>query len=483
MTDYEDDERIPPCDLAAEAAVLSAILLHPDSAAEVFSVLQPEQFFSDANRQIAVALFELSQQGGPIDILTVRAWLKDRDRLQRVGGPSYLAQILDCVPAVSNVAAYAELVKDKWRTRQLISTCQLFAAQGYGHAGPAQPLCDQAEAAVAAIARSDSSSDVHPLADSVDKAYKRIELAAKGGGGRTGVPTGFTKLDQLTGGWQATDLIVVAARPGKGKTAFGIEQALVAGRFAGSVFGEEAAPGGIASLVFSLEMPEEQLAMRLICMEARADLSSVRQGKIGKDAWTRLTAAAGDLHRVRMLIDDKGGIPVYELRSKVMRTKAALAKKGIRLGLCVIDYLQKLTTRDPLAKTRAEVVGSIARSLKDVARDAEVPIIALAQLNRSSEQGSRRPVLSDLRESGDIEQEADVVAFLYEQDKPETPGQGVSPADVAKKSRLPREVELIVEKQRNGPVGAVTMLWTPACTRFDDMAEERYDEWKDTLPA
>jgi replicative DNA helicase len=487
----EDPSRVPPCDLDAEAAVLSAIMLKPDVAAEAFSVAQPHHFFSDANRNIALALFDLYQSNSPIDILTVRAWLADRDKLNRSGGSSYLALILDSVPSVSNVETYAEIVRDKARTRTLIATCSQFAAIGYTHAGSAQEICDQAEAAVGSIARDDASGDVQPLTVSVGKAFQRIQAASKGSAGRTGAPTGFAKLDRLTGGWQATDLIIVAARPGMGKTAFGIGQALATARYGGMVFGEEQTVGGCASLVFSLEMPDEQLAMRLICMEARADLQAVRQGMVGTETWRRLTSTAADLHKVRMHIDMTGGIQVYELRSKVMRAKAKLAKLGQRLSLVVVDYVQKITTNDPRARSRTEYVGSVVRSLKDVARDAEVPIMALAQLNRAIEQGSnRRPMLSDLREAGDLEQEADVVAFLYDpnrKDESQADRDEDDPVKIAEKARKPRDVEFIIEKQRNGPVGTVKMRWTPACTRFDDPApsyqslapQEAAPHWQD----
>jgi len=473
------DDRVPPCDVQAEGAVISAVLLHPESASEAFSVVQPEHFYSDANRQICAALLELFQQGKTIDILTVRSWLTERDKLQRIGGAKYLAEILDCVPAITNVGVYASIVRDKWRKRQIIATCQMFAAQGYGHVGTSQELCDEVEAAVSSIARDEVDIGVHPLSVAVDAAYKRIQVASQSGGGRTGVPTGIPRLDDLTGGWQATDLIVLAARPGVGKTALAMHQALVVGSFHGSVFGEPEAPAGVASLVFSLEMPEAQLAMRLICMESGCDLSEVRKGMVPKTWWPRLTAAAGSLHKVRMFIDDQTGLPVFAMRSKVMRTKAELQKKGMRLGLVVVDYLQKMTTRDPSLHSRAEVVGAIARGLKDIARDAEVPVMALSQLNRSSEQGSRRPQLSDLRESGDIEQEADVVAFLYDPNGPTKPdknkGDEENRAQAKADARKPRKIELLIEKQRNGPVGSVKLGFIAGCTKFAELTDE-YDD-------
>ncbi len=473
--EYEDEpvvddflHRVPPHELTGEAAVLSAILLRPDCAAEAFAIVHPDQFYSDANKQIGLALLELFQQNAAIDILTVRSWLEKRGKLQRVGGARYLAEILDCVPAITNVATYAEMVRDAWRKRQLITTCHLYAAQGYTHAGPAQDLVEDAENAIAAIARDETDAGFTVLKDAVSDAFHQIEIAARNGQGRTGAPTGMAKLDKLTGGWQATDLIIVAARPGMGKTAFALHQAVVVGQYSGSVFGEDPAPGGVASLFFSLEMPKAQLAMRMICTEAECDLAKVRSGTVPKSYWDRLTPASARLHSVRMYIDDHTGVPVLQLRSKVLRQKMELERKGIRLGLVCVDYLQKMTTRDPVVHSRAEVVGSIARSLKDVARDANVPVMALSQLNRSMEQGNRRPVLSDLRESGDIEQEADVVAFLYDPNG----GDSKSEARTDKDSDDAQELELIVAKQRNGPVGTVKLGFVRRFTKFGELADD-----------
>jgi replicative DNA helicase len=469
--------RIPPNDLDAEAAVLSAVLLSRESLDKVMPLLSPDHFYSEANRRIFEGFLDLHLSGRPIDILTTRSWLADRELLQRVGGASYLAQIADAVPAISNVDDYARIVREKWRLRQLISACQQVAAEGYGVVENAQAFIDQAEQDVYQIARTPESTTVQSIKDVIQATFIQLNESLQRGNRITGVPTGFTKLDGLTGGLHAGDLVIVAARPGMGKTSFVLNLAVNVAlpKLVESEADPDEGPGanvrqepGHGVAVFSLEMPREQVAARLLCSEARIDVSKLRQGYLQKDDWTKLTKAAAELAKLPIWIDDASDLSVLELRGKVRRLQAmADAKETQRLGLVVIDYMQ-LMTGNPRATSREQQISEISRSLKKLAKDLRVPVIALSQLNRAVEtRGTKdkRPQLSDLRESGAIEQDADTIVFIYrddyyEKDNPEVAGLA----------------ELIISKQRNGPTGTVKVRFTKASTRFDNLAGEDYDD-------
>lgn len=466
------EERVPPHDLAAESAVLSAVLLSRDTLDKVQPIVAPEHFYSDANRKIYEAFADLSSHDRPIDILTVRSWLDDRGLLQRVGGARYLAEILDAVPAISNVDDYARRIKEKWRMRELITTCRRVAAEGYGTIEDVQKFIDSAEQSVYDIARTPESTTVLPLKDVIQSTFVRLNASLQRGSRVTGTPTGFTKLDKLTGGLNEGDLVIVAARPGMGKTSFVLNMAVnVAlpklvqsrdGEGGESTHQEEGA--GVA--VFSLEMPREQLAARLLCSEGRVDVSKLRQGYLQREDWTRLTKAAGELAKLPIWIDDTSDLSVLELRAKVRRIQAMQGDRG-RLGLVMIDYLQ-LMSGNPRVTSREQQISEISRNLKKLAKDLSVPVVALSQLNRAVEtRGTKdkRPQLSDLRESGAIEQDADMIVFIYRDDyyNPEDP----AAAGLA---------ELIVAKQRNGPTGRIKIRFTKAWTRFDNLAEEEYEE-------
>ncbi len=470
------DGRVPPNDLDAEAAVLSAILLSRDALDKVQPILQPEHFYSDANRKIFEAFTDLSSKGRPIDILTTRSWLADRELLQRAGGSAYLAQILDSVPAVANVDDYAKTVREKWRMRQLISSCQRVAAEGYGTVDNVQQFIDMAEQSVYEIARTPEATTVQHVKDVIRTTFDRLNEALQRGNRITGTPSGFTRLDKLTGGFNPGDLIITAARPGMGKTSLVLNIAVnVAlpqlvesespedpdGGMAGNVRQESGA--GVA--VFSLEMPKEQLAARLLCSEARVDVSKLRTGHLQREDWTRLTKAAGELAKLPIWIDDASDLSILELRAKVRRIQAMHAPR--KLGLVVIDYMQ-LMTGNPKITSREQQISEISRGLKKLAKDLGVPVIALSQLNRAVEtRGTKdkRPQLSDLRESGAIEQDADTILFIYREEyynKEDPAAEGLA--------------ELILAKQRNGPTGSIKVRFTKSCTRFDNLAEEDYDD-------
>jgi len=459
--------RVPPHDLDAEAAVLSAILLDRDALDRVLEFLKPDHFYSEANGRIFEAATKLALDGTPIDIVSVASWLRDREKLVQVGGAGYLAQLSDATPAVAHVGAHAKTVREKWRVRQLIATCQRIAAEGYGDTGAVQEFIDGAEQAVYELARTPESTAVVPIAHALKEAFQQITAAAARGDRITGRSTGYEKLDAKIAGLHDGDLTIVAARPGMGKTSFVLNLAV-------NIASPRAVEGGAQTMdgvaVFSLEMPREQLATRMVCSEGRVDLGKLRQGMLQADDWRRLNEAASYLSSLPIWLDDTPAIGVLELRAKVRRMQAEYNRPATpttperRLGLVVIDYLQLMKGRDGVA-SREQEISEISRALKGLAKELRIPVIALSQLNRAVETRStkdKRPQLSDLRESGAIEQDADTIIFIF---RPEyydenTPLKGVA--------------ELIIAKQRNGPTGKVLTKFAEAYTRFDNLDPRDY---------
>jgi replicative DNA helicase len=471
--------RVPPHDLDAEAAVLSAILLSSESFDQVSELLHAEHFYSDANRRIFEAVVALQTANAPVDVVTVATWLRDRERLQQVGGTPYLAQLTDSIPAVAHLEAYGKVVREKWRVRQLIATCQRFAAEGYGNCGEVQEFIDQAEQAVFDIARVAENTAVRPVSEAIKGAFDIIVAAAKRGGGITGVSTGFDRLDRKCAGLHKGDLYIVAGRPGMGKTAFVLNIAVNvatprrartndAGDPLGA--GDTEQPGwGVG--FFSLEMPREQLASRLLGAEARVDVSRLRSGTVKNEDWNKLTDAAARVGRLPLWLYDTPALGLLDLRAKIRRLKAEITRKtgdgpeAQDLGLVVVDYLQLMQGRRD-AQSREQEISELSRGLKQLAKEMAVPVIALSQLNRSVETRTtkdKRPQLSDLRESGAIEQDADTIIFIYRDEYyfQESPDKGVA--------------EIIIAKQRNGPTGTIKVRFTPEYTRFDNLATEDYE--------
>ena len=463
--------RIPPSDLEAEGAVLSAVLLSEDAFADASEVLRAEHFYADANRRVYEAVVDLQESGRPVDVVTVAGWLRDRERLGQVGGTPYLALLTDATPAVAHVGDHARTVREKWRLRQLIGMCQTFAAEGYALADDVQGFIDEAEQAVFDIARVPEGSSTVPVKEAIKMAFKKLTEAAKRGEGITGVPTGFDDLDAKCAGLHEGDLYIIAGRPGMGKTAFVLN---LAANVAMPVTrnGEdgptEEAGAGVA--FFSLEMPKEQLASRMLACEARVDVSKIRSGQIGQDEWHKLTDAAGRLGRLPLWIDDTPAISLLDLRAKVRRLKAEADRKtgdgpeSGGLALVVIDYLQLMQGRKG-AQSREQEISEMSRGLKQLAKEMGVAVIALSQLNRSVETRNakdKRPQLSDLRESGAIEQDADTIMFVYRDEYyfEESPDRGIA--------------EIIIAKQRNGPTGKIRTRYTAEFTRFDNLARDEY---------
>lgn len=404
---------MPPHDLDAEAAVLSAILLSRDALDSVLDVLKPEHFYSDANGRIFEAAMELAVSGSPIDIVAVASWLRDRERLALVGGPSYLAQLAEATPAVAHVVAHATIVYEKWRLRALIATCQRIAAEGYGDVGDVHTFMVTSARDVDTLALAQRTDDVMTVKQVLVSAIHRVSLAASSPQGILGVPTGYDKLDAKMAGLNDGDLTIVAARPGMGKTSFALNIAVnVASPRNSIVDGRDVRDPETGVVVFSLEMPRDQLGLRVVCSEGCVDLGKVRTNFLTPTDWSRMTEAATHLSGLPIWIDDTPGIGLSEMRAKVRRIQAAYNREALpadatreevparRIGLVVIDYLQ-LMRGDVHAASREQEVGEISRGLKGLAKELGVPIIALSQLNRSVETRStkdKRPQLSDLRE-------------------------------------------------------------------------------------
>ena len=466
------DQRVPPQDLDAEAAVLSAVLLERSAIDQVGPLLKPTDFYSEANRRIYEAAIELATTGAPIDLVTVAGRLRETDRLNQVGGSPYLVQLVDSTPSVANVEYYAATVRDKAVKREVIAKCQLAVAEGYQDIGSAADYADRTEQAIYDVNRAVKSGAPEKVGEVARRVIQEITDAANRGERVTGRPTGFERYDAKTAGLHNGDLTVIAARPGMGKTSFVLNLAVnVASPTPTPVIsdtGETRELPGLGVAVFSLEMPREQLASRMVCAEGRVDVGKLRQGMLQDRDWGNLTQAASFLYRLPIWIDDTPSLGVLEIRAKVRRLQAEYERNlapgtGKRIGLVIVDYLQLMSGH---GSSREQEISEISRGLKRLAKELNVPVVALSQLNRSVEtRGSKdkRPLLSDLRESGAIEQDADNVVFIYRDDYYD--------ADAETKGTA----ELIIAKQRNGPVGKVKVRWDPYCTRFDNLAAGQYE--------
>jgi replicative DNA helicase len=458
--------RVPPNNLDAEAAVLAAIMLDATALDAVLEILKPEHFYSDANGKIYEAAVTLVSLKQPIDIVNVAGWLRDREILAQVGGSSYLAQIADSTPAVSHVASHAKTIFEKWRLRQLIAICQKVSAEGYGDVGPIQEFIDAAEQSIYEIAHmKHTKSGAKHVAQVLQDVFKAMTAAAENGSRIVGQPTGYAKFDEKTSGLHDGDLTIIAARPGVGKTSYVMNLAVnVASPQEYEKEGTKHTREGDGVMVFSLEMPEQQLGSRLICSEGRVDLGKLRNAMLQPDDWRRMTEAASYLSALPIWIDDTPAITLLEIRAKVRRKQAEWNREATdttparRVGLIVIDYLQLMKGREGVT-SREQEVGEISRGLKSLAKELGVPVIALSQLNRAVEQRGKdkRPQLSDLRDSGSIEQDADMIVFIYRDEyyNPE-------------KTTMKGVAELNIAKQRNGPTGKVMVKFTGAYTRFED---------------
>ncbi|CAM3648935.1 replicative DNA helicase [Marinicrinis lubricantis] len=431
-------DRVPPQNIEAEQAVLGAILLDSDALITVMERLQSEDFYKTSHQFIFEAMVQLGEEQEPVDLVTITSRLQDLQQLEEVGGVSYLTQLANAVPTAANVDHYASIVEEKSLMRRLIRTATHIVTEGYASADDVSSLLSDAEQRIMEISNRRSSSGFISIRDVVMEVFDKVEMLYQQKGNTTGIPSGFIDLDKMTSGFQRNDLIIVAARPSVGKTAFALNIAQNVG-----VRAKETVA------IFSLEMSAAQLVQRMLCAEANVDAGRLRTGYLENDDWEKLTMAIGALAEANIYIDDSPAVTVADIRSKCRRLKR---ERG--LGMIVIDYLQLIHGRGK-SDNRQQEVSEISRTLKQIARELEVPVIALSQLSRSVEQRQdKRPMMSDLRESGSIEQDADIVAFLYRDD--------YYNQDTEKKNII----EIIVAKQRNGPVGTVELVFMKNYNKF-----------------
>ena len=410
----------------------------------VLEILVANDFYSETHRRIFTAIIELSERNEPADLITLTNILKNKQQLDGVGGAAYLASLVDNVPSAANVAYYAKIVKEKAILRQLIATATGILKNSYDNSKDVDDILDEAEHGIFEISENKIRPSFYLIKTIIKDAFKTIEKLYEKKNLITGVPTGFDRLDELTAGLQKSDLIIIAGRPSMGKTAFALNLARHA-----------AMEEGLSVAVFSLEMAKEQLAMRMLAADARVDSQHLRRGLLGETDWPKLTTAAGRLSEALLFIDDTPAITVLEMKAKARRLKA---ESG--LDLVVIDYLQ-LMRAGGRKDSREQEISEISRSLKALAKELSVPVIALSQLNRKVEdRTNRRPQMADLRESGAIEQDADVIAFIYRDEVYNTaednPEKGIA--------------EIIIGKQRNGPTGTVKLAFLKEFTSFEQLA-------------
>jgi replicative DNA helicase len=443
--------RLPPQSLEGEMSVLGGILLENEALNRALELLRPDDFYRESHRKIFSVLIELSEKGEPADLVTLSAALQARGEIDAVGGSAYLATLVDYVPTAANIVYYCKLVKEKALARQLITVATEIATRGYA-GGDIEQNLDWAEKSIFEIAgaktRPSYFSTREILKDTfkaIEKLYDRKELV-------TGVPTGFADLDLMTAGFQPSDLIIVAARPSMGKTAFALNLVESASIHA-------AKP--VSALVFSLEMSKEQLVQRMLCSVSKVDASRLRTGHLGESDWPKLTNGAGLLSEAQIFIDDTPGISILEVRAKARRLKA---EKD--LGVIVVDYLQLMTGHN--SESRQQEISEISRSLKALAKELSVPVIALSQLNRSLENRTdKRPIMADLRESGAIEQDADVIMFVYRES---VYCEACKKRDGSCDKGHEKDAEIVVGKQRNGPIGTVHLTFRGEFTRFENQS-------------
>jgi len=444
-------EKSMPHSVDAEKAVLGAILIDNATFDQAAEGLIPEDFYFEGHRKIFMSMLQLSRAFKPIDTLTVAHELQNSNELEALGGVPYVSGLMDGVPRVSNIEHYVRIIKEKSTVRKLIHSANEILIRGFSNQEDVDELLNRAERSIFEISQANLRTGFRKLQDLMPQVYENIEILSKQRDLVTGIPTGYIELDTMTSGLQPSDLIIIAARPGLGKTSFALN------------IGQHAAMMNKTVGIFSLEMAANQLVHRLICAEARVDSHRVRTGKLHKEDWQALGKAITRLDKARIFIDDTPGITVTEMRSKARRLKA---EHG--LDLLIVDYMQ-LMSAGPIGKQRYEnrqqEISAISRSLKGVAKELNIPLIAISQLSRAPEQrrGDHKPQLSDLRESGSIEQDADVVMFIYRE-------------DLYSKEEDPEEkgiAQIIIGKQRNGPVGIVRLAFIEQWTKFENLAPER----------
>ncbi|AMO87397.1 replicative DNA helicase [Solibacillus sp. FSL W7-1472] len=432
-------DRVPPHNSEAEQSVIGAVFLEPQALITASEIVIADDFYHIAHQKIFQTMLNLSDQGKAIDLVTVTEELSAKKELEDIGGLSYITELASAVPTAANIAHYAKIVEEKAILRRLIRVASKIADDGYTREDEVEILLAEAEKKMLEVSNRKNAGDFKHVKDVLVQTFDNIEQLQSREGDVTGIPTGFRDLDKMTAGFQRNDLIIVAARPSVGKTAFAL-----------NVAQSVAVKARENVAIFSLEMGADQLVMRMLCAEGNIDAQRLRTGALETEDWSKLTMAMGSLSNSGIYIDDSPGVRMTDIRAKCRR----LAKEN-GLGMIMIDYLQLILGSGKPGENRQQEVSEISRSLKGLARELKVPIIALSQLSRGVEQRQdKRPMMSDLRESGSIEQDADIVAFLYRDDYYD------------KESESKDIIEIIIAKQRNGPTGTVSLAFRKEYNKF-----------------
>lgn len=430
-----------PQSIEAEQSVLGSMIIDKNAIAKVLEGLEEEDFYRDGHKIIYRSILDMFRSDIAIDLLTLLEYLKSTDMLERAGGVTYITELSASVPTTANLSAYIKIVSDKSTLRKLIKSSTTIIEESYNNQSNVEDVVDSAEKKIFNIAEKRTTKDFEPLSDVLERGFAQIEKLFNNKGTITGVGSGFTDLDAKTSGFQSGDMVLIAARPSMGKTTFAL-----------NIVEHAALKENKSVVVFSLEMSKEQLAYKLLCSEANVDMLRLRTGTLEDKDWENIAMAAGPLSKAKIYIDDTAGVTVMEMRSKCRRLKIEYG-----IDLIVIDYLQ-LMSGGSGTDNRQQEVSEISRSIKALAKEMECPVIALSQLSRAPEQrADHRPMLSDLRESGSIEQDADVVMFLYRDEyyNKETEDKNIG--------------ECIMAKQRNGPVGTVKLAWLGQYSKFGNL--------------
>lgn len=439
--------KVPPQDIEAEQAVIGSMLTDQDAVIAAIEVLRPEDFYREDNKIIFEAILNIYNRAEPIDIITLKAELSSMGKLDSVGGLEYIVQLPDKVPTTANVERYIKIVEEKSMLRNLVKTANEIISLGYDETENVEDIMDSAEKKIFDVMQRKNQKGYTSIKDILVESFTQLEELYNQKQHVTGVPTGFIELDNRTAGLHGSELILIAARPAMGKTAF----ALNIGTYA-------ATRANVPVAIFSLEMSKEQLGNRILCSEALVDSNKVRTGKLEDEEWAKLAETSGELSNAEIYVDDTPGISVMEIRAKCRKLKL---EKNI--GLVIIDYLQLIQGSGKRGASREQEISEISRSLKILAKEINVPVIALSQLSRAVEgRPDHRPMLSDLRESGAIEQDADIVMFLYRDDY------------YNENSEKKNIAEVIIAKQRSGSTGTVELAWLGNYTKFANL--EKYRE-------
>ena len=429
-----------PQSIEAEQSVIGSMIIDKSAIAQVAEKLTEDDFYRDGHKVIYKAIFEMFKNDMAVDLVTLLEYLKSTDQLEKAGGVTYITEVSSSVPTTTNLSSYITIVEEKSILRRLIKASTAIIEDSYNKQGEVEGVLDLAEKKIFDIAEKRSTSDFESLSDVLERGFLEIERLFNNKGQITGVPSGFTDLDAKTSGFQKGDMVLIAARPSMGKTTFAL-----------NIAENAALREGKSVVIFSLEMPKEQLAYKLLCSEANVDMLKLRTGNLDDKDWENIARATGPLSKAKIYIDDTAGVTVMEMRSKCRRLKMEYG-----IDLILIDYLQLMSGSS--SENRQQEVSEISRSIKALAKEMECPVIALSQLSRAPEQrADHRPMLSDLRESGSIEQDADLVMFLYRDEY------------YNKETEDKNMAECIVAKHRNGPVGTVKMAFLGALSKFGDL--------------